>query len=314
VNEDSWRIENGSLVFYNSQGRVNATFTDALMGPEGVDKVLALRGPIGNIDQRDFLILRAVPHPAPVVHDGEIELGAPPVITATAATRPNLVVLRAGESSIHAEWLKDAADEGRTWDLCISYYGKDTRDLVSHHEYLTHQPHQRKFEALYDLFSEESPLWRYERIWFPDDDLLTTSSDIDRMFHLSRKHGLALCQPSLQQVPACHITHAITAQVAGQTMRFTTFVEVMCPLFSREALRICIGTFKGSKTGFGLDHLWPALLGWPRSKIAILDNVALIHTRPFGQNYDLDFATREEVSVRHRYGLGHHWIDPVAIP
>jgi len=45
----------------------------------------------------------------------------------------------------------------RSWDLCVSSYGKDAISVAGPCEYLTQQPRQRKFQAIYDLFFEGSP-------------------------------------------------------------------------------------------------------------------------------------------------------------
>jgi hypothetical protein len=69
------------------------------------------------------------------------------------------------------------------------------------------------------------------------------------------------------------------------------------------ALRLCLGSFRDSVSGFGLDHLWPALLGGARSRIAIIDAAGVIHTRPLGRNYDVVAAVAEERALLAAYHL-----------
>ena len=197
--------------------------------------------------------------------------------------------------------------------MCISYYGPDPGGVQDEPEYLTHQPAQRKFQALHDLFAPGSPLWAYERVWFPDDDIMTSWGDINRIFHLGRRYGLDLCQPALRPGDDCHILHDVTEQQPGSTLRFVSFVEIMCPVFSARALRICVGSFRDSVSGFGLDHLWPALLGGPRTRIAMLDAVGVVHTRPFGKNYDLAAALREEKHVLRSYQIARVGFPPLRL-
>ena len=208
--------------------------------------------------------------------------------------RPNLVVLCANETSLHPGWFTDLRPETRSWDCCINFYGRDPEPLRGTCEYLAHQPMRHKFQALYDLFYESSPLWEYDRIWFPDDDLTISGANINQLFHLTLRYGLDLAQPSLAPVPGCYINHPVTAQQPGGGLRYDGFVETMCPVFSRRALRICLGTFKDAFYAYGIDHLWPTLLGGPRSRIAIIDDVALVHTRPWGTNYDKNAGFPEE--------------------
>jgi hypothetical protein len=220
-----------------------------------------------------------------------------------APLRPNLVVLRAGADSLHRQWPRDLSEDDRSWDLCISRYGADDAVADGPAEYRTHQPALRKFQALHDLFFTGSPLWNYERVWFPDDDLMLRWSDINQVFHIARKFSLDLAQPSLLPGPGCHITHGITMRQPGSLLRYVGFVEIMCPVFSMRAMALCHGSFRDSVSGFGLDHLWPALLGGPRSRIAIIDAVGVIHTRPVGGNYDVAAAIAEERAMLGAYRL-----------
>jgi hypothetical protein len=296
-NEDGWQVVDGSLEFVTRSGIVSTRFDRAFI-EDG--SIAALAGRV-LIDEREhYHQLRLVEHPAVRERDQAAERRAT-FLRGSRRRRPNLVVLRAGETSLHGEWTRDILDHERNWDLCLSYYGSDPGSLSEPFEWLTHQPAQRKFEAIFDLFSPDSRLWDYERVWLPDDDLLTSWGDINRMFHLSRKYGLQLSQPSLAQVEGCHILHKIVAQKPDNVLRFTTFVEVMCPIFSREALRCCIGTFQDSLTGFGLDRIWPSMLGLPATTIGVIDDVGMIHTRPFAQNYDLASAIAEEAMLHRAY-------------
>ena len=73
----------------------------------------------------------------------------------------------------------------------------------------------------------------------------------------------------------------------GLILRYTNFVEIICPCFDRDSLVICQPTFKYSKSCWGIDLLWTKLLGYPEDKIAIIDDVIVVHTRPcfWGDNY-----------------------------
>ena len=302
-NEEHWQITDGRLEFTSSDGLPTTTYRFAHFRG---GLLHALAGPISVPGFDGFHQLRRCEHPP---HPFEV---SPPDIDRRAtflgppagSRRANLVVLRAGENSLHNTWRGDAAaDPDRNWDLCISYYGKDLGNLSGRPEYLAHQPLQRKFQAIYDLFHPSSPLWNYDRIWLPDDDLATSWADINRMFHLSRKYGLLLSQPSLRPGPDCFISHEIVAQRQNSILRYVDFVEVMCPVFSRVALEICLGTFRDSISSFGLDYLWPSLLGQPHAGVAVIDKVALVHTRPVGGSFSFDRTLEEERGMLANYRL-----------
>jgi hypothetical protein len=301
-NEDLWQVAGGRLAFMSSHG-VATTVFDHATTRDG--RLTALRGRVRLPGATQFHELRRAAHPAHPLHPaaGDLDRRACFLHALPHPKRPNLVVLRAGDGSLHPAWPHDLPEDSRNWDLCISAYGQTVDGLSGPADYLTHQPHQRKFQAIHDLFFEDSPLWRYERVWFPDDDLMVSWADINLMFHIARKYSLDLVQPSLLRVPGCFITHSVTAQHPGRVLRYVDFVEIMCPAFSIRALRICLGTFRDSVSGFGLDHLWPALLGGARSRIAIIDATGVVHTRPLGQNYDVASAVAEEAALLKAYCL-----------
>ncbi len=311
-NEDMWQVTNGQLAFVTNRG-VASTIYDAAQLRDG--EVVALAGRVlvpGYTQSHQLRRVAHPPHPAGVSPPG-VARRATFLTSLDRPSRPNLVVLRAGEGSLHSQWPRDIADTDRNWDLCISYYGADPGALHGSCEFLTHQPHQKKFQAIHDLFTEDSPLSGYDRVWLPDDDLMVSWSDINNLFHLSRRYGLDLAQPSLQPRPDCYIAHWFTAQQPGSILRYIGFVEIMCPVFSGRALRVCVGSFRDSVSGFGLDHLWPALLGGPRSRMAIIDAVGIVHTRPMGTSYDVAQAHAEERALLDCYHWNHYHLPSLQV-
>jgi len=214
--------------------------------------------------------------------------------------RRNLVVLRAGDNSLHPLWLESLAGAERNWDLCLSYYGDQPHVWEAQPEYFAAQKGS-KYDGLSRLVEQDGFLWEYDYIWFPDDDLLIDGADINLMFALARQFDLALAQPSL--AAGCFVNHRITEQQSDFRLRFTSFVEIMAPLFAREALAVVAPSFGLNQSGYGLDHLWPALLGAPLNRIAVIDEVAMVHTRPMGANYDAAGASTEGWDLLDRFGL-----------
>jgi hypothetical protein len=311
-NEDLWQILDGRLAFISSRGVATTIFDHARIraGEVGalIGRVLLPGAPL-------FLELRRAAHPAHPLHatPRDVDRKASFLKALPRPERPNLVVLRAGDGSLHPDWRHDLSEEERSWDLCISAYGQTLGPVLGQAEYLTHQPLHRKFQAIHDLFFEGSPLWQYERVWLPDDDLMVGWGDINVMFHITRKYSLDLAQPSLLPVPGCFITHGVTVQQPGSLLRYVDFVEIMCPVFSARALRICLETFRDSISGFGLDHLWPALLGGGRARIAVIDATGVVHTRPLGRNYEIQSAVAEEAALLQAYHLSRIKLPPLTV-
>jgi hypothetical protein len=312
INEDGWLVLRGQLALMSRQG-VPTTIFDRARSEDG--EITALMGRLRLDGAHLMHVLRRVGHPAHPLHatPAEANRDARFLHRPSQIARPNLVVLRADETSLHTRWTRDIDDEDRSWDLCVSSYSPDPDTSFDQAEYVTHQPHQRKFQAIHDLFFDGSPLWGYERIWLPDDDLMMRWSDINLLFHLARKYDLDLSQPSLLPVEGCFITHGITRQQPESVLRFVDFVEIMCPVFSARALRICLGTFRDSLSGFGLDHLWPALLGGSRTRIAVIDATGVVHTRPVGQTYDIQAAVAEEAALLKAYHFTRTVLPPLAV-
>jgi hypothetical protein len=192
--------------------------------------------------------------------------------------RRNLVVVRAGDASLHRQWL-DAPD--RDFDLFISYYGRSPgrhREDADHYE-MRPGP---KWPAIADLLEEHSGmLHAYDAFWFPDDDLAASGPVIDRMFAFFRAYQLCLAQPALTR--NSFYTWDTLLQDSRAHIRYSGFVEVMAPLFSRAALEVCRPTFSESRSGWGLDWIWPTLCRQAGlGRMAILDATPVRHTRPVG--------------------------------
>ena len=193
--------------------------------------------------------------------------------------RRNLVIVRAGEQSIHPSWL-NAPTEARNWDLIVSYFGKDPEKYRGA-DWIRADGQGLKFQALYDLISsQEDLIRRYDYIWFPDEDLACTCRDINRFFDRCRERKLVLAQPAL--TPDSYFAHAITIHSPYFQIRYTTFVEIMAPCLNSETLWKLLPTFKENHSGYALDYLWPTQLGKDASRIAIVDDVLIRHTRPIG--------------------------------
>ena len=69
-------------------------------------------------------------------------------------------------------------------------------------------------------------------------------------------------------------------------------------------------SFGESVSGWGLDLLWPHLLGRPLDKIAVLDAAAVVHTRAVGSGLayrrykELGMEPSDELRrILRRYGL-----------
>jgi hypothetical protein len=191
--------------------------------------------------------------------------------------RKNLVIVRAGNSSLHEQWLDGEGD--RNWDLIVNYFGDDP-ERYRQDDMQRIDSKGPKWPKLYDLIQKlGQDVYCYDLVWLPDDDLSATKAGINSLFDIIEQHALALAQPAL--TPDSYVSHLITLRNRSFHLRYTNFVEIMAPCFTRDFLKQMLPTFKENLSGWGLDFIWPTRISdWTR--IAIIDAVTVRHTRPVG--------------------------------
>src|SRR5947209_13940316 len=198
----------------------------------------------------------------------------------------HLVLARVGSRSLHSAWL--SAGESRTWDLrLVPYEPIDRQPPDVAVEEVIPGP---KWSGLSAALRRWDGWLDYDYIWLPDDDLLTTSGRIDRLFEAARVAELDLFAPALSE--NSYFAHFDTMRNTRFYGRRVGFVEIMCPAFSRSALERLLFTLELSETGWGwgLDSVWPKLLEY--RNVAVLDGVHVRHTRPVGAMRDPDLRAR----------------------
>lgn len=203
--------------------------------------------------------------------------------------RKNLVIGVVGDKSLHKHWIDD---ENRNYDLMLIYYGKEKEKYKEDCEYYIENVSGTKWNIIYDLKIQIKELFeKYDYFFFPDDDLIMNTSSINRFFEIASEYKLSLCQPGI----VGYISVPFTIPRPLTKIRFTNWVEIMCPCFSSEALKLCWKTFNLNKSNWGIAFVWNLLLEKPKDKIAIIDEIAAIHTRAIGsgENYKNNLAQKE---------------------
>jgi hypothetical protein len=198
--------------------------------------------------------------------------------------RRNLVIVRAGNGSLHPEWLKGSAE--RSWDIVVNYFGDDP-DKYKEPGVVRIDSKGPKWPALKDLILHRPEfISDYDYIWLPDDDLLASKADINRFFELMKSYRLEVAQPALTW--NSYYSHLTTLRNNVTKIRYTNYVEVMAPGMCSEMLRKSLHLFDANLSGWGLDYLWSALADDPANGVAIIDEVSVRHTRPVGgPNYKI---------------------------
>ncbi|TPN74898.1 hypothetical protein FJ987_29175 [Mesorhizobium sp. CU2] len=190
----------------------------------------------------------------------------------------NLVIVRAGDSSLHRGW---GADEpGCRFDLIVSYYGSDPSAFRLPYERRVDRK-GGKWDGLFALFSQQPDLLqRYRYFWLPDDDLETDRKTIEGVFANMRRFDLDVAQPSLTL--DSYFSHLPLMRCDSFELRFVDKVEIMAPCIKADLLAKVLPLFEDSMSGFGLDKLWTRLATDNRRKSAVFDSLSVRHTRPVG--------------------------------
>lgn len=219
----------------------------------------------------------------------------------------NLVIACVGDGSLHPGWLDDRSN--KDFDLFLIYYGDVEDQWVDDADHYVARK-GAKYELLAAIAeSHADVISRYERIWLPDDDLRTSTANINRMFALFRDRGLAVGQPALDR--DSYVNVPLTRQMPFCRVRYTRCVEIMAPVFDRETFEKCKWTFSESRAAWGIDWIWVKTVNGDAlttDRVGILDGAAITHTRK--QNLGAGFYAKlgadpneEMAEVLGRHGL-----------
>ncbi|MBB6498947.1 hypothetical protein [Pedobacter cryoconitis] len=195
----------------------------------------------------------------------------------------NIVIAPCGNKSFlfREAWLKDESE--KDFDICHLFYHNqiDHPDLYRGVDFFFHLKNF-KYAMLYELLVNIRPEWlnEYEYFYFLDDDIQITTKDINQMFILAKTFGASISQACLSLDSYC--SWPIFKRHQNCFLRFVGQIEVMAPLFHRDALKICIPSFIDNRSSWGMDSVWSKLLGYPEDKLIIFDSVVMKHTLPVG--------------------------------
>lgn len=214
--------------------------------------------------------------------------------------KDNLVIGAVGDRSLHRYWLGDDAD----YDVYLIYFG-DGEGYAGETKY-----HKKakgfKYHLIKDVLDENPWIYDYKYVFLPDDDIYVTPVSVNRLFAMMADYNLELAQPSIMGWYGVEIT----LHQSNSLLRYTNWVEIMCPCFSSEALHKCQRVFKENNCGWSIETIWNVLLEHPRDKIAIIDDIVALHTRPVltGDTHSrhedpLNVALREAEEVYYKWAL-----------
>lgn len=206
----------------------------------------------------------------------------------------NCVISAVGKNSLHKKWMEGKVN----FDLHLVVYDDSLEKFRHDAKYACHIKGY-KLKVIYK-YLEAHPQFKdmYDYFFFPDDDILMDASTINALFDAMRCYHLKIAQPALRK---SYFTWPHTLYDRYCKLRYTNFVEMMVPCFSREALQKVLFTFNENETGWGTETHCPLLIDATQHDMAIIDEVSIVHTRPIQSGQDIH--NRELDAYLKKFGL-----------
>lgn len=206
--------------------------------------------------------------------------------------KKNAVFVPVGKDSLHRQLLKGAAD----FDLHLLIYDGSYNKFCNDSDFVACDAGY-KMDMIYRYLHRHPELFeKYEYFFLLDDDILISTEDVNRLFSMMREYQLKIAQPSLVM---SYYTYKHTAFHPFYILRYTNFVEMMMPCFSRDALKAVLPTFEKEIRWCGIEMHWPVLVGSNHKDMAIVDAVSAKHTRPVQSWNSLSQLQQENYLKKH---------------
>ncbi|MGN1158403.1 MAG: DUF707 domain-containing protein, partial [Agathobacter sp.] len=203
-------------------------------------------------------------------------------ISDTSRLKPNCVIISAGKDSLHRELFEGERDFDvhlLVFDDSYNKHCNDTDFIVAMSGY--------KMDMTYRYLQRHPEyLSHYEYFFLMDDDIRITTASVNRLFQLMREYSLRIAQPSLV---LSYYTYEHTLHNPACKLRYTNFVEMMAPCFSREALVKVLPTFEEKVRWRGIEFHWAKLIESNKHDMAIIDELSASHAtniRSWNEHYN----------------------------
>jgi hypothetical protein len=198
-------------------------------------------------------------------------------------------------------FVADILGPDRLYDVAVNdFRPQDARGPIRGVEYVFYEPCHKWPGIVRNL--EYLPA--YQAYCFLDDDIAVDTWTMDRLFRAGLAAGLDCWQASLTCWSHAGWPHTVS-QAGGPQPRPVHFVEIMMPIFSAAGLAKCRATFARTESGWGIDFVWPILLG--REHMGIFDDLRVTHTRPVNSHAwrlsNGKTPRQEALEVMREYGI-----------
>jgi hypothetical protein len=168
-------------------------------------------------------------------------------------------------------------DPDRNWDCCINWYeGPEQEQLAEYYCGAVDSTSNNKLEGFLEFWERRPQPWDYRYIALLDDDVYLRPGELSHFFRFCDFHSLYLSQPALRW--RTHTTLNSLVRNPMCLLRRVAFIEAMAPCFSNAALENLIHTFRWTRSVWGIDWAWGALLEG-HEPLYVVDAVPMEHTR-----------------------------------
>lgn len=206
------------------------------------------------------------------------------IINNLNTSKKNCVIVSVGDGSLHRQLCYDTAN----FDLHLLVYDDTYNKYLGDSKFVC-KLKGYKMDMSFQYFQMHPQfIEQYDYFLLLDDDIQISVDSVNKLFELMKEYRLKIAQPSLSN---SYYTYEHTLHNPMCTIRYTNFVEMMMPCFSREALMAVMDTFEEHVRWCGIEYHWPLLINSNKRDIAIVDSVQAVHTRPVqtitNENYQI---------------------------
>jgi len=208
--------------------------------------------------------------------------------------RSNLIIVPVGdEKTYHKQWLS----QEKNFDIMLINYsgeqGKYRDDADYYYEAAGYKFEIAKKAILY----YKEIVAAYAAIWMPDPDLAISVNDTNDLFDVFKRYKLDFAQASVKNSKCIY---PIMYRRPYCIIRYINFIELMCPLFTRETLFAVLDTFDLNRSGLGIDWVWAKRLADKR--LGVIDAVSVVHKKPLLSGEYYRKLNSENISIAKETG------------
>lgn len=131
-----------------------------------------------------------------------------------------------------------------------------------------------KYHAFHKFWNLDFDFRTYKSYWLIDEDIIFQIDDILKIFEFGLKRNLNIWQPALSKDSYSKWDFLYHTPFSDD-VKYTTFIEVMAPIFSNFGMVSCVNSFSKSFSTWGLDFVWSKLL--KNGTIGVLNSLEIKH-------------------------------------